>query len=749
MPEIRIAGRIEINAGSGAAVRPASLAVSPPGTLRAWEASGSLTVDDAPAVGTYGHPVQPPYFGFELYIGGVLVPKWFDLDVQTSLDNNLQTWSVDLPIESSGIFQLGSPWLRWGPSCGLLDVDIYGVMMDGATRQVYRYPIIRRGVANVNGKLESSPLTGAVETLAGTDAGGRIDTKLVTLTVPAGSGVPRGQLQRRLLSLAGETNLMLEDGGIVTHARTWIDQDPVSAAAKEGEVEWRVLFWDRNGYARNLRVGHLASLPTSATLRPQHLNGAASLQITVPADVVTDVTLYGLQEQLVPLTQACQRKADPPQKTVREGPYAVRLAPLIQGSGGALTSTGASTGDPKVQPVEEVRTLRETACGTEVYSQVQTFGWEWPETARYTWASGEHAIPSVFCEAGATAGDQGVAHLAAGERWALTQQQDSWTYFDRIGYQGPGDPAMPWGNALQGSRDNAIAATGYRLGSIKETRTYYAIRRALKVLIPGTSWEATDPQPDVLMLGNREAVADQMEVFQLTERLVEVVSATAAGYVSSIVTYRQAWGSVPGGAYWYQGGFQSAQDVQTFMITGFSVVSYVTAGPVTVQIQETWDTSGAPKLVTRQIQTVQAAPGVERLASSEPVDSTLYGQGGSAAAGIPADPKRIKREVEDLGLELTHVKKILKTTMEDAETGAELDSAAVDIINRSAAFVATFETAAPNFLLWLGQRVSLPYPDLGIGGNIPWQVHGIEYSQASAADPPVTAFELRAYPEVV
>lgn len=701
--------------------------------------------------------------GFEVYVGGRLVPKSMmvgKIEVDTQLERQLNTWVFLTAVTTpAGVF--GSPFDRVGPPTGLLDVDLYACYK--VNGQVVRWPLMLHGVATLSKRiadLSRGTRVGWYEQLEGLDRGGRFDGMPGTLVIPPGANLRRDQVVEALIGSAFDASstpdlfFNFEAGNPVNKEVQLIDGDPWQLGQEMFALEGRRLLRDPQGFNWNPRLG-LYRNPDAVpvfTIDERLILSVQTFEMDgPPGKIPTSVTLTGTEQLTSDPAAPAARKVVPQQQEVFES-YLPNQAWFEQDLACALTALSVG-GAPSLIRTKLIVTTLEYLGPTLVAQTVETYAYVQPEAARYAWDETTHAAvcqPGVFLPFGAVSGDQAGAWASPTEQWLLQSRVRSQFFYDAVGYQGPiGLPTDRWYQGLSGTAGGINPGSGFFLGSITTTEEYYMRRHAYKAAAGATPWQSIDPIDGVLLRGSGEAVADAAAQFVVTKKVVDVQRADTAGTLVSTEDFSYSFGLYMGADFQYQvnNGQVSSQPEETFELTGLSTTVYVPisegAGFQQVQTAYSFDGSATSPLGDPVIQTGPGAPPtVAQLPKLTP-DPTLFPGGQNAD---PNQTQPIKVEITMPALLATHPPYKVKVNMPWAEGMQELADAGLFIIEQAAAAHCTFTTPLLG-MVYAGDWITLRERPFGIDG-LGQVVEAKHWTNGTPSDPFLSTFVVAMYPIV-
>lgn len=645
--------------------------------------------------------------GILVYVDFAQVPlsHLIAVEVDRDLDSPIQSWNftVDLP-NSDGRF--GDPLKLVAPALGLSRIDIAGVYRDRSGK-LYNYPLITNGICTSSKRAIQRGSFGHRETFFGGDTGARRDRQLVTKIFPAGSGLFRRDIVHQIFELAGESMFALQAGGVVNKEVQLVDASPISVAQDILGVENRRLGWDRHGFLRDVQVAPWAGQAVAETIDGWgRLLGATEVDLETPGDVITSEVLTSNRQVTKDENKACARTVKT-SSVETKAIYAPKTATQVQASGCTLSSSGFTQPDGKLIPVTRVVTTLEYVCGTLVAETIETYAYKRIESARYQYSTADGAficLPGVYLDADGTEGGQERAFREPRESWRLVSRVVTRHFYDLIGFSGPeGDPADPWWRQLsaQTALNSEHPGTGFKLGSITESSTWYFKRAALKAqILPPESWEKLPPREGVLTDGAGYGGAASEE-FLLVEKQVTVLNGTADGYLASFVNYVSRFGTRPGSAFWYKNDYASADEEEVFLLANFQTTSYLPTGESSHNvIFVNFDALQGAVVASTVTSADGAPPAIERIASNDTAPAT--------------ETQLIKAQVDAPALLAEHLPRQVKTSVSYAESEDELARLAALQIAESCASTLTLETRGPDFLIAEGDWVEVNLKELGL-----------------------------------
>ena len=692
---------------------------------------GSVDVDGSLADVLFRTTGPVQRVGIEVYVDGVLIPARElvgPVTVDQSMDSHEQAAGFTLALRNpDGYF--GNPLDTHGAAFGTASVDVYGLFWTpGGDRRI---PLLTNGVAHSVGRKTSG---GRQEPYTVVDAMGRVDHLTVTLSIPAGAGLRRDEIAGRIAAQLGIEAVTFAPCGQVYRVAEFVDADPIRALQGLFDVEGRVFFLKADGALVNPSLGLAPGQGPLWTFTERDIL-KESLQADGPSEVVTDITLTGTEQILHPADEAPAAGSETtPNEVTIEDLYQVVEAAYTQGGGGTLTPR-TSFPDPREQIVSRTRTLTEKRGGEVVTELSVTESFRMTERTRYVYAGGgvRNFIPGVFllADADPAGGGSEPAYEDSTQLFRETAQTLVRHYFDDPQYLGPpstpGSAQAPWGNHFQGTPQS----TGVRLGKITEAYGWYLPAAALKAQVPGTTWEAVDPIVGVETRGDGRAAVGHAESYMLTSREVEIITVTPDKYVKSTAVYTFGWFAGVGNAYWYQGSGPAAQAQESFRLLRKTQTDNI---PTTdesgyYQVETVIDYTGNAAPVTKTTRNVGAPPAVDILPSALP-DPSVFDTPEQAKAAMIArntETRTILARVVSEDLEAYHPKRIVKTSVAEAETAQELQDVGRRTIALSAANTVTFGTPF-NPALRLADPARVVHRPLGVDAT--GVIHTLRHSVA-------------------
>lgn len=713
--------------------------------------TATSAVDDSVTIAAFPPPGVPVTVGFEVWVGGVLVPlsrMRGGVTVSRSLDRALQEWQFAVSVDDGRGF-FGSPFDALGPAMGNAPITIYGIYLTPSG--VHRYPLITNGVADSSHRYAdpTSSTDGYAEEFSGTCGMGRFDRQVVTYVSPAGAGYSRDYHIARMFSLIGDSSTALEGMHRVDRELQFVDADPVTSSQALADVEHRKILRNRYDQLVNPRLGARFGYNVIAGFAEGDMVGAIKVEVTHPGDVITDVTLVGSQQLTKPAVAAGGGSGRTSATTEVEvdGPYEVQRAAYSQSSACTLTSLGGSSGVAPVIPRLLTITTVEQDSGVVVSQRIQVWSYRWVQGPRYTYnATGDRlCLPGVYLDSTATESGSEPGYAEPFERWRLVSDTLTRNFYDKQGLDGPvADPGAgePWGWGLTATPvPPGGTATGYKLGSVTDVQQFYAVKRALKAR-DGVSgpWDGIDAIEDVLVNGAGEGLAgDGIEDLRLTQRTVQVDTADGIGKLQSSTVYHLGFDRPPGDLFWYTSTFGSSLAAEIFRVVETDLTSYasLTAGQSAVTTVKV-DANGNQIGDATTTIAVGDRPDVDRIQSTTPATP-------GAATADPSQNQPIKVRVTATGLLLTHQNHIVKTTLDYPENVDELVDVALAMIEEGAAAMAVIPIAA-NFQLAEGDWIHVRYLPLEMDQDM--QIRTITHQRDDYGAQCLTTLLCSIYPSI-
>jgi hypothetical protein len=714
-----------------------------------WEAQSTLDLDATPAAIAQPTGATVQEAGIEVRVNGTIVPRQHfigTIEVQRNRREHVQQGSFSVGLTEWGTSPLGNPFTTLGAPMGLREIDFYGVYRSDTTGEVFKYPLLLRGIAHDPGR-ESGP-GGHTEHHTALDPGARWARVPTTLVLKAGHGIPTGKVTGKALVLAGEdaTKLELQDGLRRYKEIQFVDADPVDASQELLDVEGRTLYWNRYGKAVNPLL-EPDSYAGAVTLTEADILNISVVTVGFPADAVTKVIATGTEqihddEADVP----CGLEAGVPSMVITSRTFKVWEPSFTQ-----LGDCSLSVFSQSAQEIEQIYSMtisqQTMRCGVLQQEVSESWGWLDPEAARYQWATGTRScIGGVYLDADATDDpDDGQPayrdHIA---KWTLLGRVTKTYYYDAAGWTGP-ILANEVFKLLTGHGGNPVTSTGAYIGSITNTEGWYNLQTATKTRPAITdAWEDQDVR-DVYQLGGGTTVVDPYESFQQTSQVVEVVQSSAYGFIETVRTFNYGYAIKPNGqTYLYTDGSMSSEpDEQNLLLTD-ETVSYV----ATVENQHTQTTvtvpfGEAPTIVSENV--AGAPPAVEYLPEFQPLPSSDLTDEETAFTvdAVAGETKPIKVEVAADGLLTTHLPRLVKTSFPYAEDLEELSNAAARII-RESLLITIDLTLSANYLIAEGQTANVTHHPIGLV-DVDCVVNSATYTD-QIGGPKTTRLELERYP---
>lgn len=699
--------------GSGS-IAPADLII---GSASIAPITGSVEIDT-----TFDVTVDSSIaVGLAIYVNGNEIDRdrIMSLTVSKSLDQTIQKWTLVLAMSGPGGYYFRSPFSTYAPSIGRDDVLIVQRLRKGS--RILNRPIISRGVAR------SWSVQYPLETIIGDDAAGRIDSRLISIVLAAGSGITRRQLIIMVVGMVGETSTRLEgEGGTLVNPSDNLDQDALNFCANEAAAIGRVLLYDEFGHLTWVKIGTANAFPSVEINRAHFL----SLSASGPQSIITDITLTGSVAVITPPAPVDDAvKTSVPIKTEIKDDFALPTAVYLQASD-CSSSIATSAPDAREQLRSITLTWQSTKQGTVISEVSEEYGWLLEEVARYQQGSlDRECIPGVYL---LDTSDTAPAFVSPWACWSLLRRITTYHYWDADGFRRASpDISQPWGSKL-----SAGSGSKLKMGTITETEEWYHVRKAIKALIPGTPWESTPVSVGLKMLGSGEGIVASPQSFGIVNRIVSVIESDS-GFTRSIKTYNIRFSHYPGGAFLFSDQTTGASETEILLISSRAEVSYRPIGTTFFEtVSRTIDTlSPLEKLIGDETSVLAAGagPATERI----PEANLTAGDAGSSTG-----TQLIKARVVATGLEVWAGKREVKTQSQGAESQQEIEAEARERIEESAAIAIQCELL-PGMYISPGAVVALTDGETGLS-NRKAQAHRTEFAMTGSLK--LTA-QFNVYPE--
>ena len=688
-----------------------------------------VTIDDSAAQQALGN--EPQIAGLSVTFGGTAVDAeqlggaW---TVTHSL-GEMSTWQLqvnarrDHPLprewsEAPG----GSPLNLFGaPPPGKAAVNVSAIY--GSDTGPVTIPLITNGVADAY----SRQTAGTDEaTLSGLDAGGRYDRKKVTLTLPPGHGLARGDVIRKLATLAGITTANVPAGATCYKEVSAVDEEWFGLAREIADVEGWVLEWDASGVLTAKAKWEEAPTIKATLTEAQLLTGGIS--VNAVSECPNVVTITGT-EQIV--SETCQRVTKVT-TTETYGYRTVAYAKFGQNADGTLAAQ-AYTDYDRFELIERQVVEVETECGATISQRVRRWGWYNPIAARYTIDTGAvDYIPNVWIfDAGATQDDQAQAYTQLTAVWCLVSDALTTYTYDTDDYLttetiGTGEWRLER-SAVQewnvGTSSWDLIESVYMLGDgtgVTQDETFY-------------------PIPSSLTSGYNPLGWDKPMVYYYLDCPTSVTLYTNSdGYLTE--TAELSWGLVQplntaGFTYKYADGSESSAIEESIAFAEATVTRYAALSESQVfSSVDHLDQSG--QLIERETVVQDGYLPAATMKEGGVPDSSVYDTEDVAepAAASRNQSKQIKVQVTIDGLEDTREVFEVKTSSQWAENEDELVAIAVRMIREGSA--STISWSQPFCaILRPGDWVHVSLPEAGIEHD----VHLLQVTHSSAGwEGPIT-----------
>lgn len=527
-------------------------------------ASAVISVDTT--VGAAALPFFQQIVGFKVFVNGAEVdPKWIlSWQVDEFLDRPA-TWSLALACRRDWptveLDPIGNPGTLAAPPPGAREVSIHGVYVTATG--AHEVPLLS------SGQVDNGPRSGGVDALSGVDATGRYDRLLATLSLPAGHGLSRGAVLRRIFLDAGIPGaaMSLPSLSPMYKAVDLAEQPALAFGFELGRVE---------GYAPRATRGGVLTLeryyrpesgtPTWTLDEERYLSGQSGGEASYSppgSDVPTRITL-STSAQVI--REECERRVEK-RVNLHFEVFAYRAAAYRQNSVGALVALTGDTPVSSLQLRRRITTLTEYDCETVVGERVITEEPYRPVAAKAilddaadpagppqvgSWRDG------VFVDADAVAEDDSVAYLWPHDRFTVVSDVTTQHVYGNE-------------NGLEGA---------VKTGELRSEKGWANPKAALKSRISASTqaWDVIAYESARFILHDLSGTYQANETFQVVATSEKVFSTTEDGafYIAEKTTHSTI--SVgEGSLHLYAGGAKNAPN-ETLRPSSVDTIDYVPSG---------------------------------------------------------------------------------------------------------------------------------------------------------------------------
>ncbi len=367
-----------------------------------------------------------------------------------------------------------------------------------------------------------------------------------------------------------------------------------------------------------------------------------------------------------------------------------------------------------------------------VYEKRTVSEWFNPETSRYEWNATTDAwdtLANVYTDDNTD--DDSPAYAYSRERWTLTEQDETWHYYLREGFQGPYTVPLFWGRlsgwglagpiGWDGQTDyspTAIAQPhfwierayeGCKCGTMTRSKRWYAVRTYVKsrtvTAYPFDFWEETEPANGLKVLGSKEAALNLEEQFIETEQSVTQLGTDGRGYQTDEEEYRAGFLALGGAPYWYGDDTERSDASEELRFSGATCTKYIGTGEQShdeIVTETNWDNRTQSTVATTGLDSY--LPAAERIPDSGPTtDTDVYADDAEQAAlyqkAYRTESKPISVTVTDLDLENCSTRGVHKISAAYLESEDEAEWLARWIIDEARAGVLEGDLAGANFFI--------------------------------------------------
>jgi len=732
--------------GSLAAVasvsHPGALLLTP-STPPASELLGEVLIDGSTSSAAQPRNATTVYCGAEIRVDGVAIKQsdlHGDIQVVRSWDQRLQTFSFSVVLKTP-TGPLGSPFRKAGPATCVKTIDIDGILE--TPTGVHRVPLIRNGIVTSDGR--STGPGGHFETFAGYDAGGRYHRVPATLVLPPGHGTPRGYVVRALLRSMGVTVDRITPGKRCYKPVQATDADGLSLAEEILDTDGRRIMWDRDGAVITPFVGRPTDDERIAFTFDQ-FDFAADTDVSSEhhGEVITDVTLVGQQQDLVP--SACDVEILP-QETRERTTY----KPVVQAY---IQTPGGYAAQPWPGPLLHERLVRielyerETRCGQVVWERKQVWGWKNLQIPRFEWDSAAGPEGSwVRQQNGTVYTMQGTDAVGDGfglpvEEFLKLSEEESWHYYNREGFKLAADGSAQFGGVDPKQIHHLIlpsseVRSGDYLGTISRYSAIYAPKSYIKQRVGGgmlpVPWDDIEIENGLEVLGDLTAVewdagdpwwvqgmrGNAGEYLRPVGGAVVTHYGDQSGYLRKTIDSKFGWRIIPvtSGSYLYSDGREANTSAEQFGQTSRTEVSYLSTGSSSHMSSTSELNAVSADVKTTTVTGLSGhGPAIGHIDLGD--TSPLAGDDGSEqAAARYEDQREIKIRLYAANLELCHLKGPHKGQAPWAEDEEDLLRMARMIIEDSAAADFNGRLAGPNFFVEPCDRLDVEVPSIDLDSD--------------------------------
>lgn len=469
-----------------ASADPAQLGVTLRATVTTPFDPAGLLVADLTVDGTAAGAARPrgvtPVVGIRVYLDGTLVSPGAllaEFTYDDNIDSPLAKWTLAVPLPSP----FGSPLTYGGPAPGIRSVTIHGVYL--TPTGIHEIPLVTNGIVD-NERREVTADGQTIAHLTGSSALARYDRRRVSLSLPPGHLHGDLEVAALLANLAGMPAVIGYGRGMLKEVQlsmeAWLQkaQDILTARGY-------LLTTDPYGDLTAVFDGYDPGRRVDLTLADRDVI-LGTPTIDLPGDVVTRLTLTGTEQ----MTHAdCSQRVEVSIEYLRSV-YAPRVCTLRQASDGGLSTISSGSGTAADIPTGRVETYTVYECHDIVATVVLTYSMYLRQAARYI----QHSDGTVGYQdgvlllPGAVANDNSLAYNQLVERLMLVSKVETIYRFDDLG------------------RQIAITTT---------THSPFFRKTAIKTKSdPLDSFDSTPLISGVLLLGDRTAVAEALEVMPFT-----------------------------------------------------------------------------------------------------------------------------------------------------------------------------------------------------------------------------------------
>ena len=714
-----------------------------------------------------------------------------DLEVTRSLGATIQRARFTVPLDTPE-GPVGNPFSHVGPATCKREISVTGIYKTPNGEK--RVPIITRGTG-LSSKRRGGK-GGFKETFEVIDFGGRVDQQLVSLSVPAGSGLPRERILELAARRAGVTDFNLEPCGptnkefVLSEAR-WVEP----CADGLMDVELRKVNWNRDAELANPRFGapslHNNVEPVRHHFVERDFHLETDVEIDWSADQITRVKLTGS----APILRDGCAVEMVPKRIETKAIYAPRIPEFQQNGDGSFDPLTPDPAGPNPILVALDVIERFTKCGTVIFERTLHFAYYNPEAGRYYWDTTTHTwlpVANVYTDLDALGEER--AFQFAKEAFRLINVEETFHYWLQVGYR-YFEPAHPFGittgefsaeiSKLSFPATDQLAygtnSTGYfvgesagiKLGTITRNWGFLAPKSYVKTrslgTFPYTAWESIESPDNLMVLGNKIAYStnptfagpyaglgypaqtnsNEGESFTLLGIVVETLTSNRDNFVTEKNRTNLGWQAREGKEYLFGDGTERSEPEEVFGISGTESELFIPVGDANHdRIVHRYDRDGRELPAQSELGAEGYLPAAEFLDGSQ-ADPGLYADNEEqqALARLAHRTESQDLEVEITADDLEDCRDVNQYvgSYEHAESDDELERAARAMISESCAANFSGVLAGANFYVSEGDLFGfLYYPLCGMPERI-GRVETVTWGRSSPLAAVLTTLQGKCY----